>query len=129
MNLGTIDDSGVWVAPVVFIYDEDLNIYWMSDPDVRHSKAVQFSPKVSASIVAREKGGSNLAIQFEGIAEKIEGNRPDLAVKHYSKRGKKMPEPNEDVLQGDSWYKVRPISIRLNDQENFGYEKQTYVLG
>ena len=40
MSLATVDDGGVWVADVIFIYDDALNIYWMSDSDVRHSKAI-----------------------------------------------------------------------------------------
>lgn len=40
MSLGIQDDGGVWVSDVIFIYDENLNIYWMSDPEARHSRAI-----------------------------------------------------------------------------------------
>jgi len=35
MSLGTTDDDGIWVADVIFLYDNDLNIYWLSSPDCR----------------------------------------------------------------------------------------------
>ena len=28
MSLATVDDGGVWVSDVIFIYDDNLNIYW-----------------------------------------------------------------------------------------------------
>ena len=30
MSLATLDDGGVWVADVIYIHDDDLNIFWMS---------------------------------------------------------------------------------------------------
>ena len=52
MSLATLDDGGVWVSDVIFVHDEDLNIYWISDPDVRHSKAIIKDNKVYNVIYA-----------------------------------------------------------------------------
>ena len=41
ISLATHDDGGLWVADVVYTFDDDLNIYWMSYPTVRHSKAIE----------------------------------------------------------------------------------------
>ena len=125
MSLATVDDGGAWVSDVIFIYDDDLNIYWMSDPDVRHSKAILKNRKVAGTITETTRSKTpNFGIQFSGIAEKIDKARYDLACKHYEKRGKAKPKENEDILDGDSWYKLIPTKIELIDEENFGFESK-----
>ena len=129
MSLATVDDGGVWVSDVIFIYDDNFNIYWMSDPDVRHSLAIEKDKKVAGAIVLSNKlGEKSLAIQFSGVAKKIDGARYDLALKHYKKTGKPEPKEEDDVLEGDSWYELTPTKMRLNDMENFGYDKQDVEL-
>ncbi len=128
ISLATIDDGGVWVADVIYVHDEELNIYWMSDPDVRHSQAVLTNSKVAGTITVSGPGENNLGIQFAGTAEKIEGPRFDLALKHCAKRGKPVPKETEDVLGGDSWYKLKPVMIELIHEKLFGFEKQKLEL-
>ncbi|OGN30616.1 MAG: hypothetical protein A3I92_02340 [Candidatus Yanofskybacteria bacterium RIFCSPLOWO2_02_FULL_43_10b] len=111
MSLAAKDDGGVWVADVIYVHDEELNIYWMSDPEVRHSKAAIKNEKVAGTITVSGPGENNLGIQFEGLAEKVEGPRHDLAKKHYVKRQKPEPEEIDNVLQGDSWYILRPSKV------------------
>lgn len=124
MSLATQDEGGIWVADVIYIFDDNLSIYWMSDPDVRHSQAILKNNKVAGSITVSVQGESNLGIQFEGIAEKIEGSRYDLAKKHYSRRHKIEPKEIDDILQGDSWYILKPKKIELINEKLFGFEKQ-----
>ena len=50
MSLATRDDGGLWVADVIFVYGDDLNLYWMSDPDCRHSQAIPKNDGVAGSI-------------------------------------------------------------------------------
>ncbi|MBI2673667.1 MAG: pyridoxamine 5'-phosphate oxidase family protein [Candidatus Zambryskibacteria bacterium] len=129
MSLATQDESGLWVADLVYVYDEDLNIYWMSDPDVRHSKALIENSQVAGTITVSNKSKEpNLGIQFSGKAEKIDGARHDLAIKHLTKRDYPEPKENEDILQGDSWYILRTTKIDLVDEENYGYDKKSLDL-
>lgn len=126
MSLATMDDGGVWVSDVIYVYDDNLNIYWISSPDTRHSQAILKNPRVAGTITVSGPGEDNLGIQFEGVAETIEGPRRDLAVKHYAKRNKPAPQETEDVLEGDSWYQLRPEKIELIHEKLFGFEKQRY---
>ena len=128
MSLATTDDGGVWVADVIYVHDDELNIYWMSDPDVRHSKAIIGTKKVAGTITVNLPKESNFGIQFEGLAEKIEGERYDLAKKHYAKRKKSEPQESDDVLQGDSWYILKPKKIQLICEKLFGFDKKTIEL-
>lgn len=124
MSLATADDGGIWVCDVIYVHDDDMNLYWMSDPDARHSQAVLSRPRIAGTITVSGRGENNLGIQFEGVVEKIAGPRFDLAVKHFLKRGKPLPKEGEDVLQDDSWYMLKPTIIELIHEELFGFEKQ-----
>lgn len=129
MSLATRDAEGLWVADVIFIYDDDLTLYWMSDPAARHSRAILKSEEAAGTITASAAGKvPNLGIQFAGHAEKIDGPRYDLAVKHYAKRGRPEPKEEDDVLEGDSWYKLTFTKLKLIDEENFGYDAQDIAL-
>lgn len=128
MSLATHDDGGVWVSDVIFVHDDDLNIYWMSDPETRHSKAIVHQNKVAGTITVNNPGEDNLGIQFGGAAEKIEGSRYNLAKKHYAKRRKPEPKETDDVLDGDSWYMLKPSKIELINETLFGFNKQRLEL-
>ncbi len=124
MSLATVDSGGVWVSDVIYIFDEDLNIYWMSDPAARHSQSILQHKQVAGTITVSSQGEDNLGVQFAGTAEKIEGDRYDLALKHYAKRKKPAPAETDDVLQGDSWYILKPEKIELICERLYGFEKQ-----
>lgn len=129
MSLATQDGGGLWVADVVFIYDDDFNIYWMSDPEVRHLEAILKNGQVAGTITITNNGEKpELGIQFSGAAEKIGGTRYDLAKKHLVKRGHPEPKETDDVLEGDSWYILRPTRIDLIDAENYGWDKKSLDL-
>ncbi|MHB8860335.1 MAG: pyridoxamine 5'-phosphate oxidase family protein [Minisyncoccota bacterium] len=131
MSLGTMDADGVWVADVIFLYDDDLNIYWLSAPDTRHSKAIMENSKAAGTITFSTRGKEpNLGIQFEGRAERLEGVRFDLIAKHWAKRNHKIPDVSKalEVLEGDRWYKLTPTRIELVDEEHFGFDRQSVPL-
>lgn len=128
MSLGTQDDGGVWVADVSYISD-DLNIYWVSHQETRHSKAILAHPQVAGTITVNLPGQDNLGLQFSGIAQKIEGSRFDLTTKYYKKRNKSLPKESEDMLRGRSWYQLKPKKIELIHEALFGFTKQVYEEG
>jgi uncharacterized protein YhbP (UPF0306 family) len=129
MSLATSDEGGLWVSDVVYVFDEDLSLYWMSDPDARHSQAILKNKQVAGTITISNKSKElNLGIQFSGIAEKIDGSRWDLAKKHLKKRSHPEPKEEDDVLKGDSWYVLKPNNIDLIDEEHLGYDKKNLSL-
>src|SRR3989338_2017231 len=128
MSLATVDDGGVWVSDAIYVFDDEFNIYWMSDPEVRHSQDILKNSQVAGKITVSGLGENNLGLQFSGQAEKIDGFRFDLAKKHYSKRNKPEPKEEDDVLQDDSWYILRPKLIVLINEKLFGFEKQKLEL-
>ncbi|HMP67346.1 MAG TPA: pyridoxamine 5'-phosphate oxidase family protein [Candidatus Paceibacterota bacterium] len=131
MSLATNDENGLWVADVIFLYDENLNIYWMSDPNARHSKAITKNNKVAGTITSSTKSKEpNLGIQFTGSAEQLDGIQFELLIKHLAKRNYPRPKLSDakKILNGDLWYKLTPTKIELIDEENFGYDRQSISL-
>lgn len=128
MSLGTLVEHNPWASDVIYIHDEDLNIYWMSDTETRHSKAIETHPQVAGTITVSGQGQDNLGLQFSGIAQKIDGARYDLALKHFAKRKKDLPQEEDDVLKGDAWYILKPTRIELIYEKLFGFEKQVIEL-
>ena len=125
MSLGTHDDSGVWVADVIYVYDDSFNIYWTSLAEVRHSKAIMQNTKVACTITADWTTGKERALQIEGVAEKIEGAFFELEKQLRVKRHLAVPtEPGQILEGGYSWHVLRPTKIELINNELFGYEKK-----
>lgn len=126
-TLAIMDEGGVWACDVIYIYDDDLNIYWMSDPDARHSQAIMKRNQIAGTITVSGQGENNLGIQFSGTAERIEGARYDLTKKHFLKRRKPIPHEDVDVLEGDSWYILKPQLVELIHEELYEFDKQKWV--
>jgi uncharacterized protein YhbP (UPF0306 family) len=131
MSLATHDDGGVWVCHVIYVFDDDLSIYWVSRTDTRHSNALLQNPRVAGTIsVNHRPKEDDVAVQFSGMAEKLEGNHLAMATKHFAKRGHEPNgrDPGEILKGGQSWYRARPKFFDLTYEPLFGYEKKRYDL-
>lgn len=128
MSLGFADGHGLWVADVIYVFDDELNLYWMSGPDARHSRAIGTHPQMAGTITVSGPGEDNFGIQFAGQATKVDGLRPDLVVKHFTKRHRPIPAPGDDVLDSDRWYRLTPDFFELIDERHFGFERQKVSL-
>jgi uncharacterized protein YhbP (UPF0306 family) len=129
MSLGTLDDGGVWVADVIYVHDENFNLYWLSLPNVRHSQAIEKNKKVACTVTASWTTDKERALQIEGVGEKIEGTLFEFEQKLEIKRGMDVPKVAGEVLEdGHSWYKLTPTKIELLHSEHFGYKKQILDL-
>ena len=74
MSLATCGDNKPWVCEVHFVYDDDLNIYWRSLPDRRHSQEIAANPNVAGNIVEQHRQGEQpRGLYFEGTAERLSG--------------------------------------------------------
>ena len=129
MSLGTVDNVGVWVSDVIYLHDADFNIFWLSDPDARHSKAIRENPKVAATVtISNSAGEENVGLQIAGTVDELEGNNLALATQHRLKRKKEPPTRDGEVEEGDRWYRLRPKRIEVIYEPAFGFEKKTLKL-
>lgn len=132
LSIGTVDEGGPWVSDVRYVSDDGCKIYWMSDPNCRHSRAIEKNPKVAGAIEINYNFGTpNLGLQISGTVKKLSMLRVDLAIKYMTRRGKPKPSQVSTILKsGYCWYELTPEFIELNDEENFGFDnKQKIIFG
>lgn len=129
ISLGTVDENGAWVADVIFVPDENLNLYWISMPQVRHSQAIERNGKVACSVTASHQTNKERALQIEGVAEKINGPLFEYERKLEAKRGLPAPQAEGEILaKGHVWYRLKPTKVELIHTELFGYERKPIQL-
>lgn len=131
ISLATVDDDGVWVADVIYVCDDSFNIYWMSQEGARHSRALLQNNQVAGAITITAKPQEDdVGLQLEGVAEKIEGDILEMAIKHRLKRGKPtLIKEGEALDEGGSWYRLKPSRIELIYEPLFGFERKSLNLG
>jgi uncharacterized protein YhbP (UPF0306 family) len=130
LSLATVDKSGPWVSDLVYVFDDDLNIYWLSMPEARHSQAILTNSAVAGTItISTRSKEPNEAIQVEGSAEMIEGDILEMATKHLAKRGHPPPLREGEILEakGQAWYKLTPKKFCLNYEPLFGRVHPDYI--
>jgi uncharacterized protein YhbP (UPF0306 family) len=69
LSLSTCSHRRPWIAELHFGYDADLNLYFRSLLDRRHSREIAANPAIAGSIVIQhEPAESPLGVFFEGVA-------------------------------------------------------------
>jgi len=124
MQLATAVDNQPWACTVHFASDDQLNLYWTSKTDRRHSKEIEKNNKVSVTVPIEDnqKGGYVIGVSFEGTASKAEGGQEELAHNLSVKKLKRDPNRLEAIRSGKephNYYVLKPSKIVLFDSKNF----------
>lgn len=125
MQLATSANDQPWVCTIHFYSDEDLNIYWISLPDRRHSKEIAQNPKVAATMMIHDDKPNEkyiVGISVEGTATLAsEEDIEKIGESYISKLGKDTSLV-DDIKAGSNphkFYKITPLKIVLLDTKNF----------
>src|SRR5690349_6361439 len=88
MVLGTADEGGhPWTSPVYFASKSYREFYWMTSPDVRHSRNILARPHISIVIFeSRVPVGKGQAVYMSAVAEELMGNDLDRGLQIYNGR-------------------------------------------
>jgi uncharacterized protein YhbP (UPF0306 family) len=148
MTLATTGPGGEPQAAAVFYAaDEELNLYFLSDPSSRHARNLREEPHVAATVQADGQPWREIrGLQIEGAAREIVGAREIVrAAGVYGLRFEFLRElldihaaPGGDagaiVLQGalaaNRFHALRPTWIRLIDNtEGFGHKEELTLRG
>lgn len=77
MTLATTGPDGPWAAALFYV-NNGFGLYWLSDPNTRHSRNIAHNPQVAIAIHEDYRDWQIIqGIQMEGIAEMV--GRPALA--------------------------------------------------
>lgn len=129
LSLATLDEEGVWSTILAFVHDEDFNIYWMSEPNSRHSKAIKINPKAAVSLSSTSKPeDNNMGLQIVGSVQELSGDLPELHSLYFNKKNELLHAPRHEV-QGfvEKWYKLIPERIDVTYEPEWSFIKKTYI--
>lgn len=124
--LATSDESGPWSAPVTYVRGDGYDLYWVSSPDARHSRAIVRVKRVAASVIVNHDIHDERALQISGTVRIVAGPLPELEAKLAKKRGVPVEEESDFIRNGNYvWYCLTPDLLKLNYTLHFGYDNQT----
>lgn len=94
MVLGTADADGrPWVSPVYCVPDGYVEFYWISSPEVEHSRNIAQRPQVSIVVFdSRQKPGTGRAVYMSAVAEQVAPDEVERGLAVYNGR---FAEPAE----------------------------------
>ncbi len=79
LSLATASENKPWVCEVHFVYDDELNLYFISDRARRHSQDIAVNSNVAGNIVAQHAATEPpKGLYFEGIAEEYPATEKDI---------------------------------------------------
>jgi nitroimidazol reductase NimA-like FMN-containing flavoprotein (pyridoxamine 5'-phosphate oxidase superfamily) len=88
MVLGTADEAGrPWVSPVYFAVRQYSDFYWVSLPDVQHSRNVAGRPEVS--IVVFDSGvpiGTGQGVYMSARAQELAAEELERGIEVFARR-------------------------------------------
>lgn len=120
MQLATAQNNQPWVCNVHFYADEDLNLYWLSEPGRRHSQDIAANGKTAVAILVSEVMPL-IGVQLEGDAEVCDGAAYEAVLHAYGERHNRAAWA-QDVVDGkgsNKLYKFTPRVLGLFDLKNF----------
>ena len=103
MVLGTADESGQpWATPVYFGHREYREFYWISSPEVRHSRNIAVRPQVSIVIFdSQVRVGEGQAVYMSAVAEELIGIDFERGLDIYNGRFSNPAEHGVSVIQSE----------------------------
>lgn len=124
MHLATEANAKPWVCNVWFAADDELNIYWFSAINRRHSEEVAKNPHVAGAMcLPQTPDDPPRGLQFEGTAEVLRSEADvEKAKSVYS--GRIFPQEKIDELMAHpdrphKFYRIKPALFVLFDAVNF----------
>lgn len=125
MQLATSAANQPWACNIHYYSDDDLNLYWISTTDRRHSQDIAQNPQVAATILVHEDApGENyvIGVSIEGKAELIGQNIDEQIAGDYINKLAKDPSLIKDIASGKNphkFYRLKASKIVLFDSKNF----------
>ena len=119
MSLATSANNQPWVCEVHFAYDQDLNLYFCSKTERRHSKEISQNNNVAGNIIEQHiLGQKPRGVYFEGVAEllmNVDMNHPAFLT--YDKRFDVGLESLTEAMteEGHKFYKITVNNFYLFD--------------
>lgn len=123
MSLATNADK-TWIATVYYAVDKDLQFYFVSSPDSKHSKDIEKNNKVSCAIYDSHtlNSAKKVGVQLQGIATQVKGwEDTERALRMWHKAAPGAEEISVKSMKegevGSKVYKIKPSLIKFFNQK------------
>ena len=84
LTLATCGPDGPWAAAVFFASDDDLNLYFVSDPRTRHGRDLVARGRAAGAVHPDcDDWGNIRGVQLEGSVCVLDGDARDAALRCY----------------------------------------------
>jgi len=140
MTLATATAGRPWAAPVFYVCDDDLRLYFVSDPGTRHATQATENPNVAAAIYEHDQPWQSIrGVQIEGCLRVVPpADRPRVEALYWRRFpaiGRLLAVPaNDDErllrrrIAEARFYVLSPGIVRFVDNTlGFGH-REDYVV-
>ena len=121
VNVSTVDEKGQpWSAPVWYVFDQELNIYWWSSVHSQHSKNISQNSAVYLTIFdSTLPEGDGLGVYMRAKADEVPMRDLEKAMRLFnaSTAAFKLDHLNCTAAAPTRMYKATPEQIWMNDGE------------
>jgi uncharacterized protein YhbP (UPF0306 family) len=123
VSLATVNERGeACVAPLFYLVDEKLSLFWLSSPTSSHSQNLKKSPRAAATVYLHTESWKEIhGVQMRGAVALITNRtRRRLLIKSYAERFK-LGALFLPTMSRCSLYEFRPEFFRVIDNsKGFG---------
>lgn len=127
LALATADAAGhPHTAPLFYVSDDDLNLYWLSSVSSRHSVNLAAQEYVAAAIYPAVWSWTEIrGLQIEGTAGIVTDAAQRETILDRYRRKFNLPPQFDAVIAQSTLYCLRPTWIRwLDNAVQFGYKAE-----
>ena len=137
LTLSVNDDQGLWTAPVLYVADDDLNLYFLSATSTRHIASLPEDGRIAASIYSDYNGSwqSICGVQMQACVEQVDDADRAVAAARYFQRFAEInaliekPANEQEQRIGTAFakshfYRVTPSFIRFTNNAD-GFSSRT----
>ena len=110
MVLATADENGLpWASPVWYAPEEYREFFWVSSPEVRHSRNLAARPELAIVIFDSTVAvGAGQGVYMSAVADQLSGEDLDRGIEIFSRRS--------EAQGAEAWTRdqvVSPAHLRL----------------
>jgi uncharacterized protein YhbP (UPF0306 family) len=119
-------DGSPQIAPLFYVSDDQLNLYWLSSPNSRHSVNLVARPAVSAAVYPSVWQAADIVgLQIEGEARAIGDERVREQNLNLYLRKFQIPPEFDSIINASTLYVLTPHWMRWMDNSvEFNYKAE-----
>jgi len=129
-SLATVDSAGnPQAAPLFYVSDDALNLYWLSSPTSRHSLNLIAHPRVAATIYPAVWAWTDIrGLQIEGDAQPVSDLDERERILTLYRAKFPLPPAFDAQIAASTLYGLKPTWMRwLDNSVRFGHKIELKV--